>query len=160
MEPHLRRSDGYLFADMESWDFSLSRLHSHRALVRALRQLDRKLYNETKFFMIAQYRLATRLYVLAPRAMIHPRELPAGWGLLEADHRTPDLTIRHEAPIHAPNEQRLLRALRNIAAAASRDHRNAVVRRAIVPGAQTPGRDALPLATLPAPVARRAPTTR
>lgn len=137
MEPHLRRSDGFLFPEMESWDFCFSKLHSHRAMVRALRQIDRKLYNETKFFMIAQYRLAARLFILAPRAMIHPRELPMGWGLLEAD-RDGAIGIRHEAPALKPTERHLLRALRNIAVAASRDHRNAVVRRAITAGTAAP----------------------
>jgi hypothetical protein len=74
--------------------------------------------------------------------MIHPRELPAGWGLLETDARSPALTIRHEAPAHTPSERHLLRTLRNIAAAATRDHRRAVIRRAITPGAPIPGRDA------------------
>jgi hypothetical protein len=150
MEPHLRRSDGFLFEEMESWDFCLSRLHSHRALVRALRQIDRKLYAETKFFMMAQYRLAARLYILAPRAMIHPRELPAGWGLLETDHRAPEIRVRHEAPAMTPTERHVVRTLRNIAAAATRDHRRAVVRRAITPGATVPGRDAVAVVPTPA----------
>lgn len=154
MEPHLRRSDGFLFAEMESWDFCLSKMHSHRALVRALRKIDQKIYNETKFFMIAQYRLASRLYILAPRSMIHPRELPAGWGLLEVDHRSADLVVRHEAPAMTPTERHSLRTLRNIAVAASRDHRGAVIRRAIAPGSITPGRDAVSL-TVPASPATR-----
>ncbi len=147
MEPHLRRSDGFLFPEMESWDFCLSRLHSHRAIVRALRQIDRKLYNETKFFMISQYRLAARLYVLAPRGMIQARELPKGWGLLEADGRAGGgaggVAVRHEAPVLTTGEKHVIRTLRNIAVAASRDHRNAVIRRAIVPGSGVPGRDAV-----------------
>jgi hypothetical protein len=151
-EPHLRRSDGYLFSEMESWDFCLSRMHSHRALVRALRQLDRKLYNETKFFMIAQYRLAARLYILTPRSMIHPRELPTGWGLLEIDHRSHEVRVRHDAPAHTPRDRHALRTLRNIAAAATRDHRRAVIRRALPAGAPIPGRDAL--AATPSPITR------
>lgn len=152
MEPHLRRSEGFLFPELESWDFCLSRLHSHRAIVRALRQMDRKLYNETKFFMIAQYRLAARLYVLAPRGMIHPRELPAGWGLLEADGRGAELAVRHDAPTLAPTERHLHRTLRNIAAAATRDHRRAVVRRSITAGEEAPGRYATGSAPIATPI--------
>lgn len=141
MEPHLRRSDGFLFAEMESWDFSRSRLHSHRAIVRALRQIDRKLYSETKFFMIAQYRLGARLFILAPRGMLRPREVPAGWGLLELD-RAGDIRLAADAPRLEPSERSVHRTLRNIAVAATRDHRGAVVRRSITPGASLPGRDA------------------
>src|SRR5262249_44378126 len=87
MEPHLRRSDGFLFAEMEEWDFTRSHLHGHRALLRALRRVDAQLYSETKFFMIDRYCLGGRLFILAPRGMIRAKELPRGWGLLEADAR-------------------------------------------------------------------------
>jgi hypothetical protein len=131
-EPHLRRAGSALFAEMEEWDFAASRLPAYREVIRRLRRLDRMLHGETKFCMAARYALADRLYIAAPRGLIHRRELPLGWGLLEcpasalrSDDPNADLfgrsllevTVR--SPIHSPREEYRQRLLRNIAVAAS-----------------------------------------
>ncbi|MEM8835751.1 MAG: hypothetical protein AAGD00_08020 [Planctomycetota bacterium] len=131
-EPELRESRGYLFDSMESWDFSRSRSPSHKALSRELRRLDRRLHGHTKFFMLARYRLADRLYVLAPPRVVKPRELPRGWGLLEVSpasiEQAEDGVIDPSACVavrrseaEPSRDARRSTLLRNIAAAATRD---------------------------------------
>jgi len=145
-EPELRRSDTALFAELETWDFAATRLASYRRLVRRLRRIERQLYGETKFNLMARHRLADQLYIAAPRGLIRRREVPEGWGLLEAPREllrapTPDrtisnvpndspdrdgparrlLTVTFEAPPREPKPDRRHRLLRNIAVAATRD---------------------------------------
>ena len=132
-EPHLRESGTALFPDMEQWNFSASRLDSYRTLLRRLEKIDQRLYGQTKFMRIARYRLADRLYVAAPRGVIKPRELPAGWGLLECPRQwleqapglfdftgEPALQVAVNAPEHASPQKFRLRHLRNIAVASTR----------------------------------------
>ncbi len=119
-EPHLRRSGSALFPELEVWDFDASRLRGYRQVVRRIRRLERRLYGETKFFMIARYRLADRLYLAAPRGMIRPHQLPAGWGLLETANRGECLKVTLDAPAMSTKSVHRLRLLRNIAVAASR----------------------------------------
>ncbi len=120
-EPHLRRSGSALFPELEVWDFEASRLRGYRKVVRRIRRLERRLYGETKFFMIARYRLADRLYLAAPRGMIRRQELPAGWGLLECANRGECLEVTLEAPAMSTRSVHRQRLLRNIAVAASRE---------------------------------------
>jgi hypothetical protein len=121
-EPHLRRSGTSLFPELEVWDFAASRLRGYRQLVRKISSVEEQLHGETKFFVIARYRLADRLYLAAPRGMIRPRELPRGWGLLECSSRRPDsgLRVAVEAPPQSTQPRHRVRLLRNIAVAASR----------------------------------------
>jgi hypothetical protein len=120
LEPHLRGSGSYLFDEMERWDFELSRSHAYRAIVRELRRVDAAIYDQTKFFMLAHYRLADRLFIMAVPGVIEVRELPRGWGLLVLD--SADAGVRVAAPANEMRARsvRRLRTLRNIAAAASR----------------------------------------
>jgi hypothetical protein len=73
-----------------------------------------------KFFMIAQYRLADWLFVLAPRGMVRPEELPMGWGLLESGSQARDVVRAQVVDVAPSPAHRRARALRNIAAAATR----------------------------------------
>ncbi len=113
-EPELRRAGTFLFGDLDPWDYDASRSVAHRLVVRELRRLDRLIHHHTKFFMLAHYRLADRLWVLAPRGMIEPRECPAGWGLLE---RLDSGEVRETvAPAcGASHDRHRARMLRNIA---------------------------------------------
>ena len=121
-EPHLRRSGTSLFPDLEVWDFGASRLHGYHSLLRKIQSVEQRLHGETKFFVVARYRLADRLYLAAPRGMIRPRDLPRGWGLLEHPSRRPDsgLQVVVEAPPQGTLPRHRVRLLRNIAVAASR----------------------------------------
>ncbi len=136
-EPHLRRSGTSLFPELEVWDFSASRLRGYRRLLREIRRLEEKLHGETKFFTIAHYRLADRLYIAAPAGLIRRRELPPGWGLLECSRRwlagsgqgaEPALRIAVEAPEQSSRTERRVRLLRNIAVAACRRNNEPVER--------------------------------
>lgn len=131
-EPQLRRAGSSLFAEMEEWDFAASRLPSYRRVLRRLRRLDEQIHGETKFFLIARYQLADRLYLAAPRGMIRPCELPRGWGLLECPTRCleridqeirldepPALRVRVEAAELRPRADFRMRLLRQIAVAAT-----------------------------------------
>lgn len=131
-EPHLRDSDAFLFGEMETWNFASSRSGAYRRTLRELRGIEERLHGHTKFWLTSRYRLADRLYVLAPSGMISPRELSAGWGLLEAPEgllarRAFDpleiagsITIARTAPELGAREQLRARLLRNIAVAATR----------------------------------------
>jgi len=121
-EPHLRQAGTSLFSELDDWNFAASRLSGYRALVRRIRNVEKKLHGETKFFMIARYHLADRLYLAAPRGMLRPRDLPRGWGLLERTSRRPDsgLHVVVEAPPQSTLPRHRVRLLRNIAVTASR----------------------------------------
>lgn len=125
-EPHLLRGEGFLFPDLESWDFAASRLPAYREVVRDLARVDRALYGDTKFCVLAAWRLADRLLIAAPRGMLRPGEVPRGWGLLEFDGvregegEAAAWSVRLEAPALGSPERRRLRLLRNIAVAGTR----------------------------------------
>jgi hypothetical protein len=132
-EPHLRRSGSALFQELESWDFAASKLGDYRKVLRELRRLEKTLYGQTKFCMVARYRLADRLYLATPAGLLKPHELPPGWGLLECPrrwlHDPPSLFDVAGPPIlrvaaAAPERNAPLKfhhaLLRNIAVAATR----------------------------------------
>lgn len=130
-EPHLQRRDESLFPDAAAWDFSGSRDDGYRRILLDLRRVDARLHGQTKFCLLARYRLADRLYILAPRGMLRPREIPDGWGLLEAlrdDSRrahaqdAAPVPVRETipAPPLASREDRRMRFVRAMAMAASR----------------------------------------
>ena len=118
-----------LFPELEEWDFSGSRVRGYQQILRRIRRLERQLHGETKFFTIAHYHLADRLYLAAPRGLIRPGELPSGWGLLECPPRSLDpskrppgdaLRVAVEAPPRSSRGDFRVRLLRNIAIAACR----------------------------------------
>ncbi|MGI9013177.1 MAG: hypothetical protein ACR2GY_02900 [Phycisphaerales bacterium] len=148
VEPALRISNSALFAEMEEWDFSASRMISYRRLLRRIRRTEQQLHGATKFSLMSRYRLADALYIAAPRGLIRKREVPPGWGLLEWSREgiAGDISTLHEpaseahprvtvaAPVHVPRAEQRSRLLRNIAVAATRmamhGHSNAGVERA------------------------------
>ncbi|MBX3358946.1 MAG: hypothetical protein KF745_11030 [Phycisphaeraceae bacterium] len=128
-EPHLRRSGTALFHDLEEWDYSASRLPTYRAVLRELRMLDNAIHGGTKFWAMSRYRIADAAFLAAPVGMIRARELPPGWGLLEAtrdslrNQNSGWTALRVAVPAletPAPQVHRD-RMLREIAAAATRD---------------------------------------
>ena len=107
-------------------------------MLRDLRRVEASLYGHAKFGTLRRYRLADRLFVMAPAGLVRRRELPAAWGLIECPRlrlrrsvplpgELDDLPLRltvDAVPLGAP-ERRRQRLLRNVAAALSR---RAVVR--------------------------------
>lgn len=128
-EPHLLRGDQFLFADLESWDFAASRLPAYREVLRELARVDRAIYGDTKFCVLAAWRLADHLLIAAPRGLVHPSELPRGWGLLECEREAirgrevedgPPWRVRIEPEALQSPARRRVRLLRNIAVAGTR----------------------------------------
>lgn len=135
-DPGLRLIQGGLFEGIVGGvvaDFSRVQSHEYRRLMARIGKVEERIHGQTKFFRLARYAAADRLYVLTFRAMAQPRELPAGWGLLECDARPGDLrkmTLtelseipireRHSAPEHPTNSAWKQRWLRSIAAASTR----------------------------------------
>ncbi|MGQ0627188.1 MAG: hypothetical protein ACT4PL_03705 [Phycisphaerales bacterium] len=117
-EPHLRQRGLYLFDELHGYDFAGSASVCRRGLLRSLRRIDRLLYTHTKFFLFSRWRLADRLYLLAPEGLINPLELPTGWGLL-ASAGDGQIVERVPATLHTPDPRRTARTLRNIATAAT-----------------------------------------
>lgn len=130
-EPHLCRRDESLFSEAADWDFTASRDDGYRRVLLDLRRIDQRIHGQTKFCLMTRYRLADRLYILAPRGMLRPREIPEGWGLLEAlrddSRRTGSadaepIPVRETvpAPPLASRQDRRDRFVRAMAIAASR----------------------------------------
>lgn len=130
-EPHLCRRDESLFSEAADWDFTASRDDGYRRVLLDLRRVDQRIHGQTKFCLMTRYRLADRLYILAPRGMLRPREIPEGWGLLEAlrddSRRTGSadaepIPVRETvpAPPLASRQDRRDRFVRAMAIAASR----------------------------------------
>lgn len=114
-------------------DFSRVHNHDYRRLLARIAKVEQKIHGQTKFFRLARYHAADRLYVLTFRDLARPRELPTGWGLLECDCRASDLRrkslaelsevrIRERAPApdHATKSAWKHRWLRAIAMAQTR----------------------------------------
>ncbi len=132
-EPHLRRSGSSLFPELERWDFEGSRTSAYRRTLRMIERLEQRLHGETKFHTMPRHRLADHFYLFTPAGMLSPREVPTGWGLIEARRRDlkhgagtlgelDDLPLRERiaCPSLDSPPLRRQRLLRNIAVAASR----------------------------------------
>ncbi len=127
-EPHLRNSAGALFEEHASWDFSRSRLLPYRRVLGQLAKLEERMHGQTKFNLIARWRLADELWILASTGVVKSREVPTGWGLAECSPAVLRRGVKHAlamgtlplrvivpAPRHASPEYRRARILRNIA---------------------------------------------
>jgi hypothetical protein len=97
-------------------------------VLRQLAKLEERLHGQTKFNLIARWRLADELWILAATGVVKPREVPAGWGLAECSPAVLRRGVQHalamgtlplrvivQAPRHASPEHRRARILRNIA---------------------------------------------
>jgi hypothetical protein len=99
-------------------------------VLRQLAKVEERLHGQTKFNLIARWRLADELWILAATDVVRRREVPAGWGLAECNPAllrrgighalrmgTLPLRVVVPAPRHASPEHRRSRLLRNIAVA-------------------------------------------
>jgi hypothetical protein len=80
--PDLRRGEE-LFPAFDCWDLRGLRHATHDQLTRRLRAAQRKLHEGTKFAKMARWRSASLLYAVTESGVMHPWELPEGWGWLE-----------------------------------------------------------------------------
>ncbi|MFM7134363.1 MAG: hypothetical protein ACKO0W_08610 [Planctomycetota bacterium] len=131
-ESHLRVEGSSLFEELATWEFGQSRIAAYRKVLDELAAIDAKLGIDTKFAQLSRWRVADHLVVMAPAGLLRPREVPAGWGLVEVEPRAlkkawepvagdPLPCALRVAPssLGTP-EARRLRLLRNLAVAASR----------------------------------------
>ncbi len=133
LEPHLQSTHGVLFAEMGEWNLAASTNPTYRRILRELEKIDERLHGGTKFHRLARYRLADRLYLLAPAGVVGRREVPPGWGLIECPRQWSkfrraslvalsevEVHVAAEAPRHVSPARRKERLLRNIAVALTR----------------------------------------
>lgn len=127
-EPQLCRASEALFSESAEWEFERSRLLPYRRVLRDLARIEERLHGQTKFNLIARWRLANELWLLAPSGVVRSREVPPGWGLAECSAAVLRRGVAHAlalgsmpvhvvcpAPEHASPEPRRRRMLRNIA---------------------------------------------
>jgi hypothetical protein len=124
LEPHLRRAGETLFEETDGWDYQHSQLLSHRLLTGALNRAVVAQRTQAKLALMADYQLASWLYVLSPGPGVHaeclrPHDIPPGWGLLHADAQG-TISLQRPAPLLAAPSTRVQRLLRNIAVALTR----------------------------------------
>lgn len=153
-ETHLKVEGSSLFEELATWEFGESRIAAYRRVLSELATIDEKLGVDTKFAQLARWRTADHLVLVTPAGLLRPREVPAGWGLVEVEPRAlkkgwepvagealPCRLRVAPSALGTPAERRL-RLLRNIAVAASRG-----VGYGLIP--PKPREDATPTATNP-----------
>ena len=80
-EPDLKNTDT-LFAEFESWDYKRTKDKRFHKSVSKIEEIERALYNGSRFEKIRRAMLADLLYLAVPTGSVHPNELADGWGLL------------------------------------------------------------------------------
>ncbi len=87
-------------------------------LLRNVATLSRQLHRQTKFEDLSQRGVANLLYVVAEAGVVHPHELPDGWGLLVREAASLAVAVR---PLwHEVAERQRLLLLERIAMAGTR----------------------------------------
>jgi hypothetical protein len=82
--PSLRMADS-LFPEWSTFDFSTIDHVSYRRTVQKISRIQRQLFDNTKFDQMSRYKLGNLQYLVTTPGLLSPREVPLGWGLLEAD---------------------------------------------------------------------------
>lgn len=132
-EPELRASGTFLFDAMEEWDLSKARGKGYKAGLERIARIEKRLNGKTKFWAMSRYRVADRMYLMAPAGLVKKDEVPLGWGLLECGIAWKKLEgmslvelsevpvrVAAEAPLHACPAAYRQRVLRSIAVALTR----------------------------------------
>ncbi|MBI1303038.1 MAG: hypothetical protein GC172_04550 [Phycisphaera sp.] len=131
-ETHLRDDQSSLFEELATWEFGASRIAAYRKVLDELAAIDAKMGIDTKFAQLTRWRTADHLVLVAPSGLLRPREVPAGWGLVEVEPRALrkgwepvageplPCTMRVAPAALGTPEERRVRLLRNIAVAACR----------------------------------------
>jgi hypothetical protein len=74
-----------LFPEWATFDFTALDHQGYRQTIQKIRRLQRQLLNDIKFDLITYYQLGNLHYLVIPAGMLHPAEVPVGWGLLEVE---------------------------------------------------------------------------
>jgi hypothetical protein len=112
--PDLRRGES-LFAEHDSYDLTGLRHETFHRLEDELVTLQRKLITSVKFSRLHKYHAADFLYLVTEVGVVHPYEVPVGWGWLV---REGDKLVTAQLPMrHGTISETRLQWLENIAAA-------------------------------------------
>jgi hypothetical protein len=82
--PTLRTSDS-LFPEWATFDFSAIDHPTYNQTIKKIVCIQRQLFENTKFDLMTRYKLGNLHYLVTPPELLYKREVPLGWGLLEAD---------------------------------------------------------------------------
>ena len=82
--PSLRTSDS-LFPEWATFDFSSIDHAAYRQTIQKIGRVHRQLFDHTKFDLMSRYKLGNLRYLVTTPGLLCEREVPLGWGLLEAD---------------------------------------------------------------------------
>ncbi len=105
-EPELQNTDT-LFSEFESWDYAKTRDKRYHQSLGKIEEIERSLYNGSRFEKIRRARLADYLYLAVPRGAVHPNELADGWGLLFVDDSFEIELIKEADSWECPVENKL-----------------------------------------------------
>lgn len=115
--PDLRRGDE-LFPEFEAVDLRGTRHLTHDRLTSKLRAAQNKLLEGTKFCKLARWRCASLLYLVSEDEVVHPHEVPDGWGLLVREGDVLRLQVR--PCLNETTTEHRIHILERIASAAAR----------------------------------------
>jgi hypothetical protein len=115
--PALRRGDS-LFAEWDSHDFTAIGHRNYSRIMRELGALQNQLRDGTKFETLIRYRCANLFFLVLPKDLFRPAEIPIDWGaLVESDGA---LTVARKPVWHDTPAEHQLRFLHRIAVAGTR----------------------------------------
>jgi hypothetical protein len=115
--PDLRRGDS-LFPEFDDYDFTGLKHDALHEIQRRLEILQRKVVEGVKFARLHRYHAADHLYLVTEPGIVHPHEVPAGWGWLERDGAS--LVVKQPPERHMPSADARLAWLENVAIAGAR----------------------------------------
>ena len=118
-EPELRLGDN-LFPEYESWNYRYSTNKEYHRSRDRINEIERALYNGSRFEKLRQAQLADYLYLAVPAGSVHPHELADGWGLLYVDKKLKVKLVKQPDIWNCPLENKF-HLVQNISAASLKD---------------------------------------
>ncbi len=121
--PSLRCGDA-LFQEYESVDLSSLKHNGYQKVVKALDEVQRRIYGKTKFDRMVRWRCANLLYLVVPEGLMNAEELPPAWGILvlsgKGEEEKPVLTLLRKPRWNEVPLARRLDLLQRIGASGTR----------------------------------------
>ncbi len=105
-EPELKLDDN-LFPEYESWNYAHSKNKEYRKCRDRINEIERALYNGSRFERIRQAQLADHLFLAVPAGSVHPHELADGWALLYVSDNFNVKLIKEPDDWNCPIENKL-----------------------------------------------------
>lgn len=126
--PSLRQGDA-LFQDFESVNFDDLDHQGYRQLMREIGEVESRIYGKTKFDRMIRWKCANLCYLVAPRDLLRPEEVPTDWGILappegcdlmNVEEAAPELELLRKPRFQESSDSARLELLQRIAASATR----------------------------------------